>query len=31
MKLLAFILAHLGDARGLFRRAMVFTGWPNQI
>ncbi|WP_336812111.1 ABC transporter ATP-binding protein [Bosea sp. MMO-172] len=25
MKLLAFIHAHLGDARGLFQRAMVFT------
>ena len=25
MRLLAFIHAHLGDARGLFRRAMVFT------
>lgn len=25
MKLLAFIHAHLGDARGLFRRAMFFT------
>ncbi|WP_353182095.1 ABC transporter ATP-binding protein [Bosea sp. (in: a-proteobacteria)] len=25
MKLLAFILTHLGDARGLFQRAMLFT------
>ena len=25
MKLLAFIHAHLGDARGLFQRAMFFT------